>query len=116
MSIPDETLQKLALEIDSQAIVAQQQLGSIRTQIAAKHREQRLVRLTFSEVVLLPRDAVLYRGLGKMFTLTTCQDLTQELDNQIRELGIDIQKLSQRLQYLETTYRNCQCTSKIPGN
>jgi hypothetical protein len=54
-------------EIESQALVAQQQIGLARTQMTAKQREQRLVRLTISEMATLPDDAVVYEGVGKMY-------------------------------------------------
>lgn len=60
---------KLAREIETQAIAAQQQIGLARTQIATKQREQRLVRLTLDELANLPRDAVVYEGLGKMYVV-----------------------------------------------
>ncbi|RCI13579.1 hypothetical protein L249_5627 [Ophiocordyceps polyrhachis-furcata BCC 54312] len=120
MSIPSNTLQKLALEIESQAFLAQQQLGSIRTQIAVKNREQRLARLTLSEVELLPQDAILYKAIGKMhvnpitliparpFTVASCPNIKHELKSQLNELKVDLRQLNQRLQYFEKTYNNCQ--------
>lgn len=54
-------------EIESQAVAAQQQIGLARTQMTAKQREQRLVRLTLSEMASLPEDAVVYEGVGKMY-------------------------------------------------
>ncbi|KAI1047666.1 hypothetical protein LB505_013098 [Fusarium chuoi] len=66
MSIPNEALQKLVREIESQALVAQQQIGLARTQMTSKQREQRLVKLTLSEMASLPQDAVVYEGVGKM--------------------------------------------------
>lgn len=47
--------------------MAQQQIGLARTQMTSKQREQRLVRLTLSELGGLPQDAVIYRGVGKMW-------------------------------------------------
>ncbi|KAL9575159.1 hypothetical protein ACKAV7_000521 [Fusarium commune] len=66
MSIPNEALQKLVREIESQALVAQQQIGLARTQMTSKQREQRLVKLTLSEMASLPQDAVVYEGVGKI--------------------------------------------------
>lgn len=57
---------QLAREIETQAVAAQQQIGLARTQMTAKQREQRLVRLTLSELANLPQDAVVYEGVGKM--------------------------------------------------
>lgn len=60
------SLLQLAREIETQAAAAQQQIGLARTQMASKHREQRLVRLTLSELGGLSEDAVVYEGVGKM--------------------------------------------------
>lgn len=35
--------------------------------MTAKQREQRLVKLTLSEMASLPEDAVVYEGVGKMY-------------------------------------------------
>lgn len=35
--------------------------------MTAKQREQRLVKLTLSELASLPEDAVVYEGVGKMY-------------------------------------------------
>ncbi|EFZ03184.1 proteinrelated to prefoldin subunit 1 [Metarhizium robertsii ARSEF 23] len=68
MSISNEALHKLAREIETQAVAAQQQIGLARTQMAAKQREQRLVSLTLSELASLPEEAVVYEGVGKILT------------------------------------------------
>jgi chaperonin cofactor prefoldin len=60
---------QLVREIESQALVAQQQIGLARTQMNSKQREQRLVKLTLSEMASLPQDAVVYEGVGKMYVL-----------------------------------------------
>jgi chaperonin cofactor prefoldin len=57
---------QLVREIETQALVAQQQIGLARGQITSKQREQRLVRLTLSEMADLPEDAAVYEGVGKM--------------------------------------------------
>lgn len=60
------TALQLAREIEAQAATAQQQIGIARTQIAGKQREQRLVKLTVSELSSLPKDTTVYEGVGKM--------------------------------------------------
>ena len=60
-------------EIETQAVAAQQQIGLARTQITAKQREQRLVRLTLSEMSTLPNDAAVYEGVGKMYVILALQ-------------------------------------------
>lgn len=60
------TGQQLVQEIETQALQAQQQIGLARSQMTAKQREQRLVKLTLSEMASLPDDANVYEGVGKM--------------------------------------------------
>ncbi|KAI8295829.1 Prefoldin subunit 1 [Colletotrichum sp. SAR11_59] len=66
MSIPNQALEKLIREIESQAIAAQQQIGQARTQMTAKQREMRM----------------------------------------IKEKEGEVEKLGQKLHYLETTFKN----------
>ena len=53
-------------EIETQAVAAQQQIGLARSQMTGKQREQRLVRLTLSELSGLADETVVYEGIGKM--------------------------------------------------
>ncbi|KZL73400.1 prefoldin subunit 1, partial [Colletotrichum tofieldiae] len=106
MSIPNQALEKLIREIESQAIVAQQQIGQARTQMTAKQREMRMVRLTLDEVSTLPASSGVYEGVGKMFVSMPTPQLTQKLEGQIKEKEGEVEKLGQKLHYLETTYRN----------
>ncbi|KAI9171891.1 Prefoldin subunit-like protein [Paramyrothecium foliicola] len=139
MAIPNEALQKLVREIETQAVAAQQQIGLARTQMTAKQREQRLVRLTLNEMATLPDDASVYEGVGKMYVpqtmpFTSCipsflwllspiprliltvpgdrfvslpvTALREKLDRQTHDLESEVDKLSQRLLYLETTHKN----------
>lgn len=54
-------------EIETQAIVARQQIDVVKTQIAVKQREMRMLQLTSSEVSSLPPSTNVYEGVGKMF-------------------------------------------------
>ncbi|KZZ94867.1 Prefoldin [Moelleriella libera RCEF 2490] len=106
MSIPNEALQKLAREIEVQAVAAQQQIGLTRSQIAARQRDQRLLRLTIHELVDLPTEATVYEGSGKMFSALPLPKLRCKLEEQTKSIDSDIEKLNQRLLYLETTHKN----------
>ncbi|KAK1449616.1 prefoldin subunit [Colletotrichum melonis] len=138
MSIPNQALEKLIREIESQAIVAQQQIGQARTQMTAKQREMRMVRLTLDEVSTLPSNLNVYEGVGKIsvfdgrrmtkrlqpgpeymdyvadaeprgrkrFVALPTPQLTQKLEGQIKDREVEVEKLSQKLHYLETTYKN----------
>ncbi|KAG6017308.1 hypothetical protein E4U43_001785 [Claviceps pusilla] len=106
MSISNEALQKLAREIETQAAAAQHQIGLTRSQIAAKQREQRLARLTLSELGNLPEEVVIYEGVGKMFASRPLPLLRLQLQEQSKDLDVDVEKMNQRLLYLETTHNN----------
>ncbi|KAL5601252.1 uncharacterized protein BROUX77_005501 [Berkeleyomyces rouxiae] len=106
MSISTEALQKLVYEIENQAMMAEQQIGISKSQVAGKQREMRLLNLTMKEVSSLPTEAPLYKGLGKMFVSVPAPKLMDEMASQMKELEGDVDKLGKRLQYLETTQKN----------
>ena len=113
-------------EIEIQAAAAQQQIGLARSQMTAKQRERRLVRLTLDEMESLPSEAVVYEGVGKMyvcgfshssrcikenslfrrFAQLPVTDLRKKLDKQTTDLAAEVDRLNQRLLYLETTHKN----------
>ena len=53
-------------EIESRAQQAQQQINVVKSQIAVKQRDARLLQLTSSEVNSLPEETKVYEGVGKM--------------------------------------------------
>ncbi|KAJ9215208.1 hypothetical protein DTO166G4_3286 [Paecilomyces variotii] len=106
MSIPNEALQKLVQEIESRAIVSQQQLGLVKAQIGAKQRDIRLLELTSTELGGLPKETNVYEGVGKMFVATPISSVNKRLESETRELKTDITDLEKKLHYLETTHKN----------
>ncbi|KAM0322813.1 hypothetical protein ACHAQA_009154 [Verticillium albo-atrum] len=106
MSIPNEALEKLMREIEGQAIAAQQQIGQARSQTAAKQREMRMLRLTLDEVSGLPSGSNVFEGVGKMFVALPAPKLSEKLGTQIKEKETEVEKLGQKLHYLETTFKN----------
>ncbi|TDZ19687.1 Prefoldin subunit 1 [Colletotrichum sidae] len=106
MSIPNQALEKLIREIETQAIAAQHQIGQTRTQITAKQREMRMVRLTLEEVSALPPTSSVFEGVGKMFVSLSTPQLTKKLGGQIKEKEVEVENLGQKLHYLETTFKN----------
>jgi prefoldin subunit 1 len=117
-------------EIDSRAALAQRDLGIVKSHIAAKQRDLRLLQLTSSELVQLPKETNVYEGVGKMyyilplvgsvqrsvrkipdvaihrFVLSPTADVESRLSSEAGELKSDINKLEKRLHYLETTHKN----------
>jgi hypothetical protein len=57
---------QLVQEIETQAIQSQQQISLVRSQIASKQREIRILELTSKEVGDLPSSTNIYEGVGKM--------------------------------------------------
>ncbi|GAD95662.1 prefoldin subunit 1, putative [Paecilomyces variotii No. 5] len=106
MSIPNEALQKLVQEIESRAIVSQQQLGLVKAQIGSKQRDIRLLELTSTELGALPKDTNVYEGVGKMFVATPISTVEKRLGSETTELKTDITDLEKKLHYLETTHKN----------
>ncbi|KAI9790279.1 MAG: hypothetical protein M1816_005304 [Peltula sp. TS41687] len=120
MAIPNEALQKASLpeispnhegkdlirEIETQAVVAQQQINIVKAQIAAKQRDLRLLQLTSNEVTDLPKDTKAYEGVGKMFVSSPVSDIKKRLGGEMNELRSDLSNLEKKLHYLETTHKN----------
>ncbi|KMU87060.1 hypothetical protein CIHG_05000 [Coccidioides immitis H538.4] len=100
MSIPNEALQKLVQEIESQAIASQQQIGLVKSQITSKQREVRLLELTSSEVGQVPKGTNVYEGVGKMFVATPIDNVNKRLSDEQKGLKTDITNLEKRLHYL----------------
>ncbi|MCJ1406881.1 hypothetical protein MMC19_000951 [Ptychographa xylographoides] len=106
MSIPNEALQKLVQEIETKAILAQREINVVKTTVAAKQREIRLLELTTTEVKSLPAQTKVYEGVGKMFVFSPTPDVQKRLASETAELKSDISNLNKKLHYLETTHKN----------
>ncbi|KAI9829829.1 MAG: hypothetical protein M1826_005406 [Phylliscum demangeonii] len=106
MSIPNEALEKLMREIETQAMVSQQQINVVKGQLAAKRREARLLQLTAHEVNDLPQDTNVYEGVGKIFVSVPVAEVKNRLAGETGGLRSDISSLEKKLHYLETTHKN----------
>ncbi|KAI1327568.1 hypothetical protein F5Y16DRAFT_399349 [Xylariaceae sp. FL0255] len=106
MSISNEALQKLLREVETQALVAQQQIALVRTQQASKSREMRMAQLTRTEMASLPADTNVYEGVGKMFLSLPVSEMKGKLEKQIKDLEGDVDGLGKRLHYLEVSQKN----------
>ena len=54
-------------EIEARATFSQQQLQIVKSQMAAKQRDIRLLQLTSKELDTLPKSTRVYEGVGKMY-------------------------------------------------
>ena len=57
---------QLAQEIESQALSALREINIVKTAVAAKQRDIRMLELTSTEVKQLSKDTKVYQGVGKM--------------------------------------------------
>lgn len=60
-------LLQLVQEIETQAINAQREISIVKSAVAIKQRDARLLELTASEVKSLPQETNVYEGIGKMY-------------------------------------------------
>lgn len=60
---------KLLQEIEQKSAFAQQQLGVVKSQIASKNRESRMLQLSEVELDTLPKETPIYDGVGKMWDI-----------------------------------------------
>lgn len=108
MSISNEALQKLLREIEANHVKSQQDISLARSQLASKQREKRLAQLTSTEISSLNPGTPLYEGVGKMFVSIPAPELKDKLESQTKQVDTDIDSLTKRLHYLETTAKNSQ--------
>lgn len=115
MSLPDETLRKILLQIQQNAVVSQRNMGITSQQISAKERERRIVQITQNEIGSMQGDLHLYKPVGKMyrskpvdrqkisllvlfrFLQVPRKDMEGNLKSQERELTDDISGLSKKV-------------------
>ena len=57
-------------EIETQAISAQKEISIVKSALAIKQRDIRLLDLTAGEVKDLPQETKVYEGVGKMYVLS----------------------------------------------
>ena len=114
-------------EIETQAILAQQQINVVKSQIATKNRDMRLLQLTSTELSTLSQDTPIFEGVGKMYGFLTRSveyfdhwrlltrdrfvfsppgEIEKRLSTETVTLGSDIENLGKKLHYLETTHKN----------
>lgn len=56
-------------EIESNALSAQREINVVKTAVAAKQRDIRMLELTSTEVKQLSKDTKVYQGVGKMLVV-----------------------------------------------
>lgn len=69
MAVPNEKLQQVLQEIQEAQQKSAQQLGLVKSQIASKNRESRMLQLSEVELDTLPKETPIYDGVGKMWDI-----------------------------------------------
>ncbi|KAJ3721962.1 Prefoldin [Lentinula raphanica] len=108
MSLPDETLRKILVQIQQTAIQSQRAHTLTTQQTSVKERERRILQLTIEEIGAIKEDVNLYKGVGKMFMLVPRNDMEKQLKSQEKELSDDIASLNKKSKYLEKQFNEAQ--------
>ncbi|KAG6894781.1 hypothetical protein C0992_004723 [Termitomyces sp. T32_za158] len=108
MSLSDETLRKILVQIQQTAVQSQRALQITQQQTATKDRERRILQLTIDEISGIEEDVNLYKGVGKMFMLVPRKTMETELKTQEKELADDISNLNKKSKYLEKQLNDAQ--------
>nr|POE47648.1 putative prefoldin subunit 1 [Quercus suber] len=106
MAIPNEKLQQLLQEISQKASFAEQQLGLVKAQMAQKARESRMLQLSSGELDTLPQGTPVYDGVGKMFMLTTTEQIQTRQAKEAKDVKAELANLEKKRDYLDTTLKN----------
>ncbi|KAL1924772.1 uncharacterized protein VTP21DRAFT_4426 [Calcarisporiella thermophila] len=101
MSLSDETIKKVFIELQNQMAESNRQLSGVKAQMQAKEREKRLAELTKKELSELNDGVRTYKSVGKAFFQTSLSDLQNELKDRIESNATDIQALEKKQKYLE---------------
>ncbi|KAJ7269334.1 Prefoldin [Mycena haematopus] len=108
MSLPDDTLRKILVQIQQTAVQSQRALNLAVQQTSAKDRERRILQLTIDEISGIEGDVNLYKGVGKMFMMVPRKEMEKELNDQKKELADDITSLTKKSKYLEKQFNDAQ--------
>ncbi|KAF7303078.1 hypothetical protein MKEN_01271300 [Mycena kentingensis (nom. inval.)] len=97
MSLPDETLRKILVQIQQTAVQSQRALNLTAQQSNTKERERRILQLTIDEISGMKGDVKLYKGVGKMFLGVPRKEMEDDLKSQEKELSDDIASLAKKV-------------------
>ncbi|KAF8240806.1 Prefoldin [Tricholoma matsutake] len=108
MSLSDDTLRKILVQIQQTAVQSQRALNVTQQQSSAKDRERRILQLTIDEINQMEGDVNLYKGVGKMFMMVPRKTMERELKTQEKELSDDINNLNKKSKFLEKQFNDAQ--------
>lgn len=92
-------------QVEQKYFQTQQELQSVKSQIAQRNREIQLAEVTEKELKGEGVDTV-WEGVGKIFMSTSLDDYLKKLENDKASIKDDISALDKKQHYLETTFKN----------
>ena len=106
----DSTTNKEVMDLQQQLIATTKEYRMVKANIMKAQNGKRSNELTKDELEKLPSgtDAKMYRGVGKMFMLTSRSDITTHLEESIVKEGKDEKDLTGKLDYLERRMKSQQ--------
>ncbi|KAK6908626.1 prefoldin subunit 1 [Kwoniella mangroviensis CBS 10435] len=110
--LSDDTLRKILTQIQQQAIQSQKQLSIVRAQIQSKEKEKKILSLTVRELDTVPRNGVMYKGVGKMFIQQDRKEVDSEHSTQEKQLNDELNNLTKKSKYLEKQFEEANSQLK----
>ncbi|RGB43686.1 Prefoldin [Rhizophagus diaphanus] len=108
MSISDEALRKVLIELQNRLVENNRQLVTVQAQIQLKEREKRLAELTKRELSALDKDTKTYKSVGKAFIKADLSVLNKEMDDKAEKAASDLVTLEKSKKYLERNINDSQ--------
>ncbi|CAB4424729.1 unnamed protein product [Rhizophagus irregularis] len=108
MSISDEALRKVLIELQNRLVENNRQLVTVQAQIQVKERERRLAELTKRELSALDKDTKTYKSVGKAFIKADLSVLNKEMDDKAEKAANDLVTLEKSKKYLERNINDSQ--------
>ncbi|KAL9189769.1 hypothetical protein ACHAXT_009444 [Thalassiosira profunda] len=101
----DASVSKEVMDLQQQLMATTKEFRMVKANLMKAQNGKRSNELTKVELEKLPQsagtDAKMYRGIGKMFMLTSRSDIMEHLDETIEKEGKDEKDLAAKLEYLD---------------
>ena len=106
----DPSTSKEVMDLQQQLVATTKEYRVVKASIMKAQNGKRSSELTKQELERLPQgtDAKMYRGVGKMFMLTSRSDIMTHLDESIEREGKEEKDLNAKLDYLERRMKSQQ--------
>ena len=106
----DSSISKEVMDLQQQLQATAKEYRIVKANITKAQNGKRSADITKGELEKMPQgtDAKMYRGVGKMFMLTTRSDVMTHLDESIEKDGKEEKDLTAKLAYLEKRLKSQQ--------